>query len=137
MGRRKTIGDVIREQMAVIAKGNGGTREWREFLELPAEDRFNSAGTLYAAALEMLNEAVTTVEDLMFQTVLHTSRPVGRTDPRSDAAVIRAWQFLQDYGRLPKPGNLKVRCTCRHRRIDHFHGEEFCSKCACTWFHSR
>jgi hypothetical protein len=138
MGKRKTVGDVIRRHLEEFRKRADtlpvGTEEGKKFLELPDENRFNAAGTIYATALEMLSEAVQTVEDLMFQTVIQQTRPIDRKDPDSDAAVIRGWQLLQDYGRLVKL-NPNDRCTCHDRRKDHLNGEGSCRKCACTWFH--
>lgn len=109
MGKRKTIGDVIRKHMAVVAKGNDGTSEWREFLELPAEDRFNSAGMIYAAALQMLNEAVETVEGLMLNVVIHGTYPIGSSsNPERDRAIIRGWEVLREFDLLPEIVKIEV-----------------------------
>ena len=101
--RIKTIGDAVRKHMAVVAEGGDGTDEWRQFLGLPAESRFNGAGLIYAAALQMLNEAVETVEGLMWQVVARTTYPHSESNPERDKATVRGWQFLEYFGRLPKP----------------------------------
>ena len=107
--RIKTVGDAIREHMAVVAEGGDGTEEWREFLGLPAEGRFNGAGMIYAAALQMLNAAVETVEGLMMEVVIHTTRPADQPEnPERDKAVIRGWEFLRQFGRMPEIVKIEI-----------------------------
>ena len=107
--RIKTVGDAIREHMAVVAEGGDGTEEWREFLGLPGEGRFNGAGMIYAAALQMLNAAVETVEGLMMEVVIHTTRPADQPEnPERDKAVIRGWEFLRQFGRMPEIVKIEI-----------------------------
>lgn len=107
--RQKTIGDVIREHMEVVAAGGDGTSDWRKFLDLPAEDRFNGAGMIYAAALQMLNEAVETVEALMLDAVLpHFSHPIGEENPERDRAIIRGWETLRQFDRMPVITKIEI-----------------------------
>ena len=149
MAKVKTIGDAIREQMATVAQHReefqrlessdpAGTTKGKKFLELPDKERFNGAGLIYVAALEMLNEAVETVAGLMSDTDVLRSHPIGENNPKRDQAIMRAWNLLQVHGYLPDPParkNYLKRCTCTHPRKAHHNGEGSCGKCACTWFH--
>lgn len=94
--RKPTIGDTIRKHMAVE---DVGTDKALKFLKLPNDGRFDTAGMYYAAALDMLNKLVDTLEGVMVSTVLKTTRPANQPpDPESDAAVIRSWKLLEKYG---------------------------------------
>jgi len=107
----KTIGDAIRKHMEIVARHLDEMRDieaadltdtddGKKFLELPPGKRFNTAGNIYLAALQMLNEAVETVDGLMWGVVAQTAYPKGQGNPERDQAVIRGWELLEYFGRL-------------------------------------
>ena len=64
---------------------------------------------IYAAALQMLNAAVETVEGLMMEVVIHTTRPADQPEnPERDKAVIRGWEFLRQFGRMPEIVKIEI-----------------------------
>ncbi len=90
------MGEAIRKHLLAEDVGTEGARK---FLGLPKGKRFNAAGMIYAATLEMLWEAINALAGVMEDTVLKTTRPANHPpDPESDKAVIRAQKLLKKYG---------------------------------------